>query len=132
MKVQTSIILILLALSLHSQVQKIKIKKVDTLTCNYKFIADSSMIDKVYKIDFYKFTSPDKLKKNTIDNIRLNIRLVREKTLLINKPYFDSLVTNVCIINKFKLNKIEIKKSGDSEHIEINFNYKKIKKKKKN
>jgi hypothetical protein len=90
------------------------------------------MIDKVYKIDFYKFTSPDKLKKNTIDNIRLNIRLVREKTLLINKPYFDSLVTNVCIINKFKLNKIEIKKSGDSEHIEINFNYKKIKKKKKN
>jgi hypothetical protein len=129
MKIPISIIIFLLTSSLLGQVQKIKIKRFDTLICDYKFVAAPEIMNKIYRIDFFKFTSSDKLKKNTTNVIRLNLSLVREKALFINKLYFDSLVRNVCIINKFKLNKIEVKQYGDTEHIMIDFNYKKIKKK---
>ncbi len=84
-------------------------------------------MNKMYRLSRYRFISPDNLKRKTVNNARLKLRLAREKTLFINKLYFDSLVNNACIVNKFKLSKIEIKPASDTNYVELSFTYKKMK-----
>lgn len=127
-KLSQTTILFLLTSSLIGQVVKLKVRRPDSLVCDYKFFATTDVADKMLRLAMYQFVSPDKLKKNTIDDIRLKLRFVREKPFYINKLYFDSVFKAVCIVNKFQLTKVEIKSSEDTNHFQIKMTYKKIKK----
>lgn len=127
MRILIIVVLFVLAPSLFGQVQKIHIKRPDTLKCDYAFVAAPGLMNKMYRLSRYRFISPNNLKRKTINNARLKLRLASGKALFINKLYFDSLVNNACIVNKFKLSKIEIKPASDTNYVELSFTYKKMK-----
>jgi hypothetical protein len=113
---------------ISAQINKIRIQRIDSTSCDYKFIAEKSVSGKFLRLSLYRFSSPDKFKLKTAEGIRTKLGFIRERPYYINKLYFDSLMKNVCIYDKFKLTKVEIKQSGDTNHIQIEMTYRKIKK----
>jgi len=122
------ILIFSLTTNVFGQIKTIKVRRIDSTSCDYKFIADKNVADKFLRLNVFTFSSPDKLQRKTADEVRGKIRFLKEKTFYVNKLYFDSLIKDVCIVNKFKLTKVEIKESGDTNHIHIDLTYKKIKK----
>ncbi len=127
-KILQTIILFVLTSNVFGQVATIKVRRIDSSSCDYKFVANNDIADKMLRLSKFMFSSPDKFKSKTADEIRSKLRLIREKPYYVNKFYFDSLIKDVCVVNKFKLTKIEVKSSEDTSHIQINFTYNKIKK----
>ena len=124
-----TIIFFLLLSPLIGQVETIKVRRFDSIACDYKFIVTNDLADKMLRLSMYQFASPDKLTKNTVYDIRSKLRyFIREKPFFINKFYFDSVFKDVCIVNKFHLTKVEIKSYEDTNHFQIKMTYKKIKK----
>ena len=123
MKTIFGLTILLLSTNLHGQINTIKVRHADSSLCAYKFIADLRLTDKIFRLSKFTFSSPDKLTKKTANNIRSRLRLISEKSVYVNKFYFDSLASNICLVNKFKLIEIEIKQVSDSSHVRIDFRF---------
>lgn len=129
MRILTFILLFILSTDILGQVTKIKIKRaenVDSTFCDFKFTADTSLINKTYRLEKFAFKCEDKMSNKIAEEIRTKLgRPMREKQYYISRPSVAEFVKNACEVKKFVLQKVEVKQGSDIQYIVLIFTYKK-------
>ena len=96
----------------------------DSLACNFKFVADDSLIGKTYRFEVLRFRSKSGIKKRNCTKVESKIKLLKYQKLTITKEWFSSKFKDACIIDKFRLEIVEIEFSRPG-YVFIYMNYEK-------
>ena len=119
--------LLITSATLFGQSNTIVVRRNDSLPCDFRFIADTSLVGKTFRLSHIKLVKSKKLKRKTIKRIVNKIKFQTGLPIIVMKEVISDLFKDVCEEKGWKLNWVKVALLDDTNYVSIKASYKKDK-----